>query len=60
MAFSLGIGLLILFYAHITRTSKIGHTYIPRPTKRSPSSEEISEEPGYMPPEEEVKMDAKS
>ena len=56
MAFSLGIGLLILFYAHITRTSKIGHTYIPRPTKRSPSSEE----PGYMPPEEEVKMDAKS
>lgn len=31
MFVSFGIGMLILFYAHLTKNNKIGHSYLPRP-----------------------------
>ena len=30
---SLGIGILILFYAHMARYSKEGHAFLPRPNQ---------------------------
>lgn len=33
MFVSFGIGMLILFYAHLTKNKKIGHSYLPRPNQ---------------------------